>query len=153
MWTLLLSIVNWEGLSTSPNPWQLTWVTFQWKSDTCCFPEGLSLELSPEECFLARSSTCYHWAWVKAQQETGSGCDMLWVQGAMGPRIWGILSAKSTWEPWKKKRQRITKVLNKANAVRRPVGGCLGNPQMRRKGLSYGDDHQDGQKALEVFRR
>lgn len=33
------------------------------------------------------------------------------------------------------------------------MGGCLGNPQLRKKCLNCGDDHQDGQKALDICRR
>lgn len=84
MWTSLLSVVSWVSLGTSPNPWPLTWVTFLWKSDTCCFPEGLSPELSPEECFLARSSTCHHWAWVRAQRPGAPTGDWQWLWHVVG---------------------------------------------------------------------
>lgn len=63
MWTLFLSVVSWVSLNTSPNCWPLTRVTFLWKPDICCFPEGLSPELSPQKWFFTRSSTCHHWAW------------------------------------------------------------------------------------------
>lgn len=48
MWTLLLSVASWVSLSTSPNPWLFTRVTFLWKSDTCCVPEGLSPWADPQ---------------------------------------------------------------------------------------------------------